>query len=122
MNKLKTFDSSYFIGASHFDEDGTQTFLVFQPLNKYFKLITNILSILLWQSKGLSNQNIDHSTTSLSPSINCVGNKIKIKLTGSCLKQANKLTYTHGKVVNIYIVYELGASSSNVNDLTLKNC
>ena len=32
------------------------------------------------------------------------------------------MSYTHGKVVNIYIVYELGASSSNVNDPTLKNC
>ena len=85
-------------------------------------MITNILSILSWQSKGLSNENIDPPTTSLSLSINCVGNKIKVKFTGSCLKQANKLAYTHGKVVNIYIVYELGASSSNVNDLTLKNC
>ena len=50
LNKLKTFDSSYFIGKSHFEEDGTQNYLVFQPLNKYFKLITNTLSILSWQS------------------------------------------------------------------------
>ena len=48
LNKLKTFDSSYFIGKSHFEEDGTQNYLVFQPLNKYFKLITNTLSILSW--------------------------------------------------------------------------
>ena len=41
LNKLKTFDSSYFIGKSHFDEDGTQNYLVFQPLNKYFKVIAN---------------------------------------------------------------------------------
>ena len=41
LNKLKTFDSSYFIDKSHFEEDGTQTCLVFQPLNKYFKVITN---------------------------------------------------------------------------------
>ena len=26
LNKLKTFDSSYFIGKSHFAEDGTQNF------------------------------------------------------------------------------------------------
>ena len=32
LNKLKTFDLSYFIGKSHFDEDGTQNYLVFQPL------------------------------------------------------------------------------------------
>ena len=31
-------------------------------------------------------------------------------------------TYTYGNVVRIYIVYELGASSSNNNDPTLKNC
>ena len=45
-----------------------------------------------------------------------------LKFTGSCLNQSNKLTYSHGKVVNIYIVYELGACSSNFNDPTLKNC
>ena len=108
LNKVKTFDSRYFIGKIHFDEDGIQNYLVFHPLNKYFKLITNTLFILSWQSKGLSNENIDPPTTSLSPSINYVGNKIRSKITGSCLKQSNKLTYTHGKVVNIYIVYELG--------------
>ena len=79
MNKLKTFDSSYFIGKSHFDEDGIQYYLVFQPLKKYFKLFTNTLSILLWQSKGLSTENIDPPTTTLSPSINYVGNKIRVK-------------------------------------------
>ena len=48
--------------------------------------------------------------------------KIRAKFTGSCLKQSNKLTYAHVKVVNIYTVYELGASSSNDSDPTLKNC
>ena len=93
-----TFDSSYLIGKSHFEEDGTQNHLVFQPLNEYFKLITNTWSILSWQSKGLSNENIDPPTTSLSPSINYVGNKIRVKFTGSCLKQSNNLTYTHKHV------------------------
>ena len=49
------------------------------------------------------------------------GTKTRVKFTGSCLKQP-KISYTHGKVVNIYIVYELGASSSHNNDPTLKNC
>ena len=40
-NKLKIFDSSYFIGKSHFGEDGTQNYLVFQPMHRYFKMITN---------------------------------------------------------------------------------
>ena len=30
LGKLKTFDSGYFIGRSHFEEDGTQNYLVFQ--------------------------------------------------------------------------------------------
>ena len=71
MNKLKTFDSSYFIGKSHFEEDVTQNCLVFEPMSKYFKLITDALSILSWQSKELSNKNSDPLTTSLFPSINC---------------------------------------------------
>ena len=58
---------------------------------RYFKLITNTSSVLSWQPKGSSNENIDPSTTSLSPSINYVGNKIRVKFTGSCLKQSNKL-------------------------------
>ena len=70
LNELKAFDSSYFISKSHFDEDGTQNHLVFQPMSKYFKLITNTLSVLSWQSKGLSHENIDPPTTSLSSSIN----------------------------------------------------
>ena len=32
------------------------------------------------------------------------------------------MQYTHGTIVNIYIVYELGASGSNKSDPTLKHC
>ena len=80
------------------------------------------MAILIMFYHGLSAESIEPPTTSLSPSINCVGNKTSVKFTSSCLKQSNKLTYTYRKVVNIYIVYELGASSSHVNDPTLKNC
>ena len=31
-------------------------------------------------------------------------------------------TYDYGHIVNVYIVYKLGASSSNDSDPTLKNC
>ena len=41
LNKLKTFDSGYFIGKSHFEEDGTQNYLVFQQMYIYFKMVTN---------------------------------------------------------------------------------
>ena len=95
LNKLKNFNLSYFIGKSHFEEDDTQNYLVFQPMCRYFKLNTDASFILSLQSKGLSNENIDPPTASLSPSINYVGNKIRVKLNGSCLKQSNRLTYTY---------------------------
>ena len=123
MNKVKFLDSSYFIGKSHFEEDGTQNYLVFQTINKYFKVITNTDYISSWKSKGLSDKSIKPPATSdnsLTPALNCYGTKTKVKFTGSCLKQPN-VSYTHGKVVNIYIVYENGASSSHSNDPTLKN-
>ena len=44
--------------------------------------------------------------------------KIRVKFTGSCLKQ-DKVIFNHRKVVNIYIIYEFGASSSSSSD-TLK--
>ena len=44
-----------------------------------------------------------------------------MKFTESCSKQS-KISYTYGKVVNIYIAYGPGASSSHINDPTLKNC
>ena len=33
LNKLKTFDLSYFIGKNYFENDGMQNYLVFQPIN-----------------------------------------------------------------------------------------
>ena len=77
------------------------------------------------KSKGLSYESIKPPTTSnnsLSPAIDYFGGKLRLKFWGSCLKQPNTLTYTHKTIVNIYIVYELGASGSNDNDPTLKNC
>ena len=125
MKKLKTFDSSYFIDKSHFEEDGTQNYLVFQPINKYFQVITDTDYVSSWKSKGLSAESIKPPTTSdnsLTPysSIKLLWYQNKSKIYWK-LKQP-KVSYTHGKVINIYIVYELGASSSHNNDPTLKNC
>ena len=63
-NKLITFDSSYFIGKSHFGEDGTQNYLVFQPMYRYFQMITNTDYILSWKSKGLPYESFKPPTTS----------------------------------------------------------
>ena len=115
LNKLKTFDSSYFIGQNHFGEDGTQNYLVFQPMYIYFKMIANTDYISSWKSKGLSAESINPPTTSdnsLNQPLSYYGTKTRVKFTGSCLKQS-KISYTQGKVINTYIVYESGASSSH---------
>ena len=116
MNKLKTFD--YFIDKSHFEKDGTQNVLVFRRIKKYFKVIANSNYVSSWKSKGLSPETIKGPTTSdnsLTPALSYYGIKTRVKLIGSCLKPP-KNSYTCGKVVNIYIVYELGASSFHDND------
>ena len=61
------------------------------------------------------------SNNSLTPLIDHYGYKIRVKFNGSSLRQP-KVTYTHEKAVNIYIVYELAGSSAHSDDPTLKNC
>ena len=51
----------------------------------------------------------------------CLTKVLRLKFNGSCLTQPN-VTYTHERVVNIYIVYELAGSNSHSDDLILKNC
>ena len=54
LKKLKTFDSTFFNGKSYFEEDGRPSYLLFQPLNKYFKVgDSNLHYVLSWTSKGL---------------------------------------------------------------------
>ena len=87
-------------------------------------MIANTDYVSSWKSEGLSAETIKPPTTSdnsLARAVSYYGTKTRVKFTGSCLKQP-KISYSHGKVVNIYIVYELGASSSHNNDPTLKNC
>ena len=95
-----------------------------QTIVRYFKLIGNTDYISSWKSKGLSVESIKPPTTSgnsPTPRLNYHGRKVRVKYLGNCLKQS-KISNTRDKVVNIYTVYKLGASSSHNNDLTLKNC
>ena len=127
LNKLKSIDLRYFIGKSHFEGDGTQNYLVFQQIVRYFKVntITNTDYISSWKSEGLSVESIKppaRSDNSLTPKLSYYDElKARVRFTRSCSKQP-KFTHTHKTIVNIYIAYELGASTSNDNDPTLKNC
>ena len=92
---------------------------------RYFKLIAGVSNsnyICYWESKGFSDERINSIRTSnhsITPGLNYYGNKTRAEFFGSCLKQ-DKVTFNHGKVVNIYIVYELHASSSFNDYPTLK--
>ena len=117
LKKLKTFDLSCFRGNNHFEENGTQNYLVFQAIYRYFKRIVGVGSgnyIYFWKSKELSDERINFITASnysITPELSHYGTKTKVKFSGSCLKQ-DKATYNHGTIVNIYIVYEI---SKNYN-------
>ena len=68
--------------------------------------------------QGLSAKNIKPPSTSdnsLTPALSSYGTETRVTLCGSCLQQP-KVSYTHRKVVDIYIVYELGVSSSHSDD------
>ena len=129
-NELKnqqTFDSMYFGEKSHFEEDGTQNYLVFQSMYRYFKRVTGVDTgnyICFWKSKGLSNENITASAKSdynLNPQLSYLGNKIRVEFKESGLKQ-DKITYTYGKVVNIYIVYEISKNCNISSYSAIENC
>ena len=125
LKKLKAFDSSCFRGKSYFEDDGTQNWLVFQPIHRYFKTASDNPSIILsWKSKGLSDESINAPTTSnklLDPSLDFVGKKARASFSGDCLRQ-EKITFNDGKIVNIYIVYEIEKSVNTSSYPTLENC
>ena len=68
-------------------------------MNKYFKTDSSY-HISSWTSKGLFNESIKSPSAPnnfLTPSLNYVGTKIRVKFSESCLKQEN--------IVNIYYIY-----------------
>ena len=117
LKKLEKFDSSYFKGKCHFEEDVTQNYLVFQPIYRYFRKIVGVGSgnyIYFWKSIVLSHKGLNSNTASnytITPELSFYGTKTRVEFNGSCLKQ-DKVTYSHGTIVNIYIVYEI---SKNYN-------
>ena len=123
---LKTFDSGYFRGKNHFEEGGTQNYIIFQPMYRYFKRLSEVGTgnyIYFWKSKGFSDENITAHTASdyrLNLQVSYLGTKTRLEFKASCLKQ-DKITYSHGKIINIYIVYELDKIYFNTSPMLL-NC
>ena len=93
LKKLQKFDAAYFRGKSHFEEDGTQDYLVFQPMYRYFKRIPGVGSgnyTYFWKSEGLSSERLDSITASnykITSELGLYGTKTRVEFNGSCLKQ-----------------------------------
>ena len=91
---------------------------------RYFKKIDSDDRVSPWKSKGLSDESTKRPSTSddsLSPSLNYIDAKTRVKTGGQYLKQ-DKTTFTHGKAVNIYIVYEINLWDRGYDDYpTLEN-
>ena len=62
--KRQGFDSNYFLGKSHFKDDGTQSYLVFQSVSRYFKTVPNTSKVTAGKSKGFSDESIKPPSTS----------------------------------------------------------
>ena len=80
-------------GKSDFEEDGTQNYLVFQSIYRYFRGIIGVGSgnyIYFWKSIGLSDERLKSNTASnykVIPKLSYYGTKIRVEFNGSCLKQ-----------------------------------
>ena len=120
-------DASYFTGKNHFGDDGMQNYFVFQLVYKYLKRVAdstdkNIVYVHYWQSKGISDGKIIAPGTSsrndMAPILE--ETKMRLKFKNDLLRQ-NKVTYNHGKIVNIYIVYEISSIFTSQSTFTPKN-
>ena len=85
-----------------------------QPVYIYFKKSFNHDYISVWKSRALSDKIIKYpaaSNNSLVLALNHINIKFQVKFDRSCLKQ-EKVTFTHKKVVNVHIVYEINLWSN----------
>ena len=80
--KLQPFDSKYFRGKRHFEDNGTRNYLLFQSACKYYKMVANGNKLTVWISKGLSEESIKPpaaSNNNLAPALNHINDKLKVK-------------------------------------------
>ena len=64
LSYFQMFDLSYFNDRRYFDNDGSQNYLLFQPVSKTFRMpADDAETIIAWKSKGLSDKSIKPPTT-----------------------------------------------------------
>ena len=71
----------------------------------------------------MPDESQSHSATHnfLNPSLNYSGTKTRVRFSGSCLKQ-DKITYTHRKIAEIYIVYEINKKRQHKQWSSTRKC
>ena len=116
--------ASYFGGKNYFDGDGTQNYLVFQGVYKYFEDIDVSKTIIKfhansWISKELSDEKISSIGGFTRLFIEDTNARIKLKFDGSILRE--KLSTSFGLIANYYIVYRLNPRTNSSN-IVLENC
>ena len=117
LNKLKTFDLSYFTSKDYFENDGMQNYLVFQPINKYLKFNPKTGLLSQWKSKGLSDKIIKPLDTSLAPTPGFKNyGKRYFTFRGGCLKE-DEAKSEYDKIINISIVCDLQSNLNYNSDL-----
>ena len=97
---------------------------------RYFRKIVGVGSgnyIYYWKPKGLFDERMNSVTASsynITPQLSYYGTKTRVtrvEFNGSFLKQ-DSVTFNHGKMVNIYIVYEKNKSIDTSDYPKLENC
>ena len=77
-----------------------------QSIDALKRLVIAIIFHLKYCLIKVLNQLLHLTIVLLPCSINYINTEIRVKFNESCLKQ-EEITFTHKKVVNIYIVYEI---------------
>ena len=110
-------------GAKYFSSGIFHNYLVFMPAKKYIRYFSGTTQINLWESDGMSEENIENITKSdnnFAPAFVDHYLLPDINFNGHCLMKYN--ISIHKKVINLYISYVLNPQSRNLNtDFTLGN-
>ena len=92
--------------------------MIFQCIN----ILKRLTILIIFQNGSLKDYLMKLLNLLLSLIIiSYTGNKVRVTFGGSCLEQ-DKITFNHGKIVNICTIYEISVADSNDNYPTLEKC
>ena len=114
-------EASFNRGFYYFNQ---QSYFLFESKSKLFT--RNGGAIHAWISTGIHNNNNNTDLSSVnnsnnnSPTLLNKNNRLGVTFNGNYMKE-NKLGYSHGKIVNLYIIYELKNRRVDNPDFIVQN-